>query len=134
MKTVKQQLLLLMLALACLASVGCQSLGVGWPEEGEIVEKAFDVPREGRYWVIGTEVIIPINKDYIYWFKIKDKTGDLTWVQIDGNTFNAYDVGTHWVKIPEAKVFRYVPVKDTERGGPPQNRIIKDPAQLLRFK
>jgi hypothetical protein len=114
-------------------TAGCKSLGIGWPEEGEIVEQAFDVPRVGRYWVIGTVKEVEINYDYIYWFKIRSKNDNLTWVQVDPQTWKAYEVGDHWIKSPEAKVFRYVPVSDMERHQKPDpNRTIRNPTRLPR--
>lgn len=112
---------------------GCQSFAPSWdwPEEGVIVEQAYDVPRVGRYWVIGTIKDVIINEDYLYWFKIQDREGRRVWVQVDANTWKAYEVGQHWVKIPEARV-RYVAVKDTERSGPNPQRIQRSPTRLMK--
>lgn len=115
-------------AVMLLFTIGCQSLGVGWPEEGEILEQAYDVPRVGRYWVIGTIKDVIINEDYIYWFKVRPKGGDAVWVQVDPQTWKAYSVGDYWIKIPEARV-RYVPVKDTD-AGPDPKRTIRNPSRL----
>jgi hypothetical protein len=121
MKTV----IILLVSLAIFA--GCQSLTGDWPVEGKVIEQAYDVPRVGRYWIIGSPREVVINEDYIYWFKIEDRESNQVWVQVTGEEWKVYQVGDWWVKSPDARP-RYVPVADIERNrGIDPKRIINGP-------
>jgi hypothetical protein len=108
-----KRLIGLLMLLAVL--VGCSSLPNGEELiEGEVLEQAFDVPRVGRYWVIGSPHDIIINEDYVYWLKVRSREGATVWVNVTGHEWKTYKVGDWWVKMPEARV-RYAPVTKEEQ-------------------
>jgi hypothetical protein len=109
---------LLTLVMALLVFAGCATLpGDEWAIEGEVLELAYDVPRVGRYWVVGSPYDIIINADHVYWLKVRSREGTTVWVNVPGNEWKTYKVGDWWVRMPEARI-RYEPALNEE----PQKR------------